>query len=100
MSEHDEKPTLDDHPGLDNDEATAAGRLMTASGSTGLRGRDTDDPEDRDRRRTLDDYPGLDNDEATAAGRIMTTSGSNARRGGEGDDRVPRERLSEVADGW
>lgn len=29
------EPTLDDHPGLDNDEATEAGKMMTASGSVG-----------------------------------------------------------------
>lgn len=30
-----DKPTLEDHPGLDNDEATEAGKMMTASGSLG-----------------------------------------------------------------
>ena len=39
-----DEPTLEDHPGLDNDEATEAGRMMTASGSTGHP--DTDDDED------------------------------------------------------
>ena len=28
-------PTLEDHPGLDNDEATDEGKKMTAEGSTG-----------------------------------------------------------------
>jgi len=27
--------SLDDHPGLDNDESTAEGKMMTAEGSTG-----------------------------------------------------------------
>ena len=30
-----DRPTLDDHPGLDNDEATEKGKMMTASGSLG-----------------------------------------------------------------
>lgn len=32
---HSDPPTLDEHPGLDNDEATEAGKMMTASGSLG-----------------------------------------------------------------
>jgi len=32
---HSDPPTLDDHPGLDNDEATDEGKMMTASGSLG-----------------------------------------------------------------
>ena len=28
-------PTLEDHPGLDDDEATDEGKMMTAEGSTG-----------------------------------------------------------------
>ena len=38
-----DEPTLEDHPGLDNDEATEAGRMMTASGSTGPLATDDDD---------------------------------------------------------
>ena len=30
-----DRPTIDDHPGLDNDEATDEGKMMTAEGSTG-----------------------------------------------------------------
>jgi hypothetical protein len=30
-----DRPTMDDHPGLDNDEATDEGKMMTAEGSTG-----------------------------------------------------------------
>lgn len=33
--EDTDEPTLENHPGLDNDEATAAGKVMTASGSIG-----------------------------------------------------------------
>ena len=51
-----EKPKLDDHPGLDNDEAPDAGKMMTASGSTALHGTDTDDGGGG--RPTLDDHPG------------------------------------------
>jgi hypothetical protein len=30
-----ERPTTDDHPGLDNDAATDEGKMMTAEGSVG-----------------------------------------------------------------
>ena len=63
-----DQPTLDDHPGLDNDEATDEGKMMTAEGS----GR-TDDAEEAP---TLEDHPGLDNDEATDEGKMMTAEGS------------------------
>ena len=33
QGEHDDAPSLDDHPGLDNDEATEKGKMMTAEGS-------------------------------------------------------------------
>ena len=75
-------PTLDDHPGLDSDEATEHGKMMTGLGSVGS-GRvgdtgasTTDEPEGS----TLDDHPGLDSDEATAEGTMMTASGSTGPR--------------------
>ena len=42
-SEVDGAPTLEDHPGLDNDEATDEGKKMTAEGSTGSTRRKDDD---------------------------------------------------------
>jgi hypothetical protein len=83
-NEHARKqPTLDDHPGLDADEATERGRMMTGLGSVGS-GRDgesgastTDEPEGPP---TLDDHPGLDADETTAEGEMMTASGSTGPR--------------------
>lgn len=63
-------PTLDDHPGLDNDEATVEGKMMTAEGSTGSSREQLEAPP------TLEDHPGLDNDEATAEGKMMTAEGS------------------------
>ena len=38
-----DRPTLEDHPGLDNDEATDEGKMMTAEGSVGSTSR-KDDP--------------------------------------------------------
>ena len=38
-----DRPTIDDHPGLDNDEATDEGKMMTAEGSVGSTSR-KDDP--------------------------------------------------------
>ena len=76
------KPTIEDHPGLDADEATEQGRMMAGLGSVGS-GRvgdegapATDEPE----RPTLDHHPGLDADEATAEGAMMTALGSTGRR--------------------
>ena len=70
--------TREDHPGLDADEATERGKMMTGLGSDGS-GRvgetgasATDEPEGS----TLNDHPGLDSDEATAEGTMMTASGS------------------------
>ena len=84
------KPTVEDHPGLDADEATERGRMMTGLGSVGS-GRvgdegasTTDEPE----RPILDHHPGLDADEATAEGAMMTALGSTGRRGAE----APRRR--------
>ncbi len=71
--EHDtasDSPTLDDHPGLDNDEATAEGKMMTAAGSTGSSREPLDVPP------TLEDHPGLDNDETTPEGKMLTAEGS------------------------
>ncbi len=64
-----DQPTLDDHPGLDNDEATDEGKMMTAEGSDGR----TDDTEEAP---TLEEHPGLDKDEATDEGKMMTAEGS------------------------
>jgi hypothetical protein len=64
-----EHPTIDDHPGLDNDEATDEGKKMTAEGSIG-------GPSDVEGAPTLEDHPGLDNDEATDEGKKMTAEGS------------------------
>ena len=59
----------DDHPGLDNDESTDEGKMMTAEGSIGGTG-------DAEGGPTLEDHPGLDNDEATDKGKMMTAEGS------------------------
>jgi hypothetical protein len=70
-----DRPTPEGHAGLDNDEATAAGKMMTAEGSTG----GTSDAKDAP---TLEDHPGLDDDEATDEGKMMTAEGSiGAQRG-------------------
>lgn len=61
-----DQPTLEDHPGLDNDEATEAGRMMTASGSTGPP--DTDDHEEAIEK------------EARASSEKSTRRQENARR--------------------
>jgi hypothetical protein len=82
-NEHARKqPTLDDHPGLDADEATERGRMMTGLGSVGSGHGEsgtstTDEPEGPP---TLDDHPGLDADETTAEGEMMTASGSTGPR--------------------
>ncbi len=65
-----DRPTLDDHPGLENDEATDEGKMMTAEGSVG----GSDDAEEAP---TVEDHPGLDNDEATDEGKMMTAEGSS-----------------------
>ena len=64
-----DRPTIDDHPGLDNDEATDEGKMMTAEGSTGT-------PDEAEPDATSDRHPGLDNDEATDEGKMMTAEGS------------------------
>ena len=48
-----DEPTLEDHPGLDNDEAPEAGKMMTASGSTG-RDPDVDENDESPERRRED----------------------------------------------
>ena len=73
-------PTLDDHPGLDTDEATDKGKMMTGVGSLGpepdaAQSRPTGSP-------TLADHPGLETDEAMPEGTQMTALGST--RLGEG----------------
>jgi len=82
-SEHAEhsSPRFGEHSGLDNDEATAKGKLMTASGSKASHPAEHGAP-------TLDDHPGLDDDEATSEGKMMTALGSAGpdaaeRAGGE-----------------
>jgi len=75
-------PTLVDHPGLDADEATEQGRMMSGLGSVGSgrvgdRGASTTD--DTEAPPTLDNHPGLDADEATMEGAMMTGSGSTGR---------------------
>ena len=64
-----EHPTIEDHPGLDGDEATDEGKMMTAEGSIGATG-------DAEGAPTLEDHPGLDDDEATDEGKMMTAEGS------------------------
>ena len=75
-----------DNPGLDADEATERGRMMTGLGSVGS-GRvgdggatTTDEPEGPS---TLDHHPGLDADEATTEGAMMTAFGSTGPRNGD-----------------
>ena len=87
------KPTLEDHPGLDADEATERGRMMSGLGSVGS-GRvgdggasTTDEPEEAP---TLDDHPGLDADAATTEGAMMTASGSTGSRDRDDDTRRRR----------
>jgi hypothetical protein len=87
------KPTLDDHPGLDADETTEHGKMMTGLGSVGTgrvgdRGASTTD--ELEGPPTLDDHPGLDADEATPEGSMMTGSGSTGRK----SDAKPRRRGS------
>ena len=53
---HSDPPTLDDHPGLDNDEATDEGKMMTASGSLGPAVNHDANDEERD-ERAEDDKP-------------------------------------------
>jgi len=77
------KPTLEDHPGLDNDEATEHGRMMTGHGSVGSgrvgeRGASTTD--ESEGPPTLENHPGLDADEATTEGAMMTAFGSTGQR--------------------
>jgi len=73
------KPTLEDHPGLDADEATERGRMMTGLGSAGsgrVGDRGASTTGETEGPPTLDDHPGLDADEATTEGTMMTASGS------------------------
>ena len=74
-----EHPTIEDHPGLDSDESTDEGKMMTAEGSTGD-GPGTVEPP------TLEDHPGLDNDQTTDEGEMMTAEGST---GGKPEKRDP-----------
>ena len=76
-----DRPTIDDHPGLDNDEATDEGKMMTAEGSTGSTAAAVDSP-------TLEDHPGLDNDEAMEEGKQMTAEGSAGETHRRDDRRV------------
>jgi len=71
------RPTIEDHPGLHNDEATDEGKMLTAEGSTGTDA--TVVPP------TLEDHPGLDNDEAMAEGKQMTAAGSTGETPDERD---------------
>ncbi len=50
LRKHPDPPTLDDHPGLDNDEATDEGKMMTASGSLGPAVNHDANDEERDER--------------------------------------------------
>lgn len=72
------RPTLDDNPGLEHDEALEEGRPMTGVGSVGAVRRA--DAAGADERVTRDDDPGLEHDAATRAGRMMTGEGSIPRR--------------------
>jgi hypothetical protein len=72
-----DRPTIDEHPGLDNDEATDDGKMLTAEGSTGTDA--TVIPP------TLEDHPGLDNDEAMDEGKQMTAEGSTGEAPRESD---------------
>jgi hypothetical protein len=73
-------PTLRDHSGLDTDEATDKGKMMTAHGAV-----DPDADDSRDAGvPTLEDHPGLDADEATPEGKQMTALGSTGP--GEGPE--------------
>jgi hypothetical protein len=65
-----EEVSLDDNPGLEHEQATPEGELLTAAGSK------IEDPHGNDDDVTLDDDPGLEHDRATEAGRMMTGSGS------------------------
>jgi len=69
MSHETPDRTNADHPGLDNDEATDEGKMMTAEGSRGGAPDTVSVPRP-------DDHPGLDNDEATDEGKMMTAEGS------------------------
>ena len=73
-----QKPTLEDNPGLEHEDATPEGKLMTAEGSL-IR-----DPGANEDDMSLDNDPGLEHDEATEAGRKMTAEGST--RPGENED--------------
>jgi hypothetical protein len=85
--EDDAQRTLDDHPGLDSDEATEEGRMMTGSGSVGPGA--SGEPAARRTHPTLENRPGLDSDEAMAEGRMMTAQGS-VGKDVEGPNRLRR----------
>jgi hypothetical protein len=76
--ETSDRPTIDEHPGLDNDEATDEGKLLTAEGSTEFPDATVVPP-------TLEDHPGLDNDEAMDEGKQMTAEGSTGETPDEND---------------
>jgi|tagenome__1003787_1003787.scaffolds.fasta_scaffold16865448_1 hypothetical protein len=83
MSTHEKprrEPTLDDNPGLEHDEVTPEGELMTADGS---RIKDPNPPAPD--KVTLENDPGLEHDETTEAGRKLTAEGSVEPRS-KGDD--------------
>ena len=46
-----DEPTLDDNPGLEHDEATPDGKMMTAEGSTGPEREEDDERESRRSRK-------------------------------------------------
>jgi len=87
-------PKSDDHPGLDTDEVTDKGKMMTGVGSLGpeadaAQSRPTGSP-------TLADHPGLETDEAMPEGTQMTALGSTRPAEGQPaeaeDDRGPSGR--------
>ena len=84
-----DRPTIDDHPGLHNDEAMDEGKMMTAEGSTGDAPATVDPP-------TLEDHPGLDNDETTEEGEMMTAEGSIGETHREA--RSTRERTARIGE--
>ena len=74
-----DRPTIDDHPGLHNDEAMDEGKMLTAEGSTGDTPATVDSP-------AIDDHPGLQNDETTEEGKPMTAEGSIGETHRKDDD--------------
>ena len=74
-----DRTSIDDHPGLHNDEALDEGKKMTAEGSTGDIPAAVDSP-------AIDDHPGLHNDETTKEGEPMTAEGSVGETHRKDDD--------------